>query len=87
MKSPAKPVWGATYRLLNDFSGYTMGKRDEYFMENHSDKKDRPDIRDFFMNLSGPMPLGKKISLLFRNNAVKIIKRQDCCGHPGEPGC
>ena len=56
-------------------------------MENHSDKKDRPDIRDFFTNLSGSMPLGKKISLLFRNNVVKIIKRQNCCGHPGEPGC
>jgi hypothetical protein len=34
-----------------------------------------------------PMPLGKKISLLLRNNIVKIKNRQDCCGHPGEPGC
>jgi hypothetical protein len=56
-------------------------------MKNHSGKKDRPDIRDFFTNLSVPMPLGKKISLLLRNNIVKIKNRQECCGHPGEPGC
>jgi hypothetical protein len=56
-------------------------------MEEHSGKKDRPGIRDFFTNLSGPMPFGKKLSLLIRNNAAKIKNRQDCCGHPGEPGC
>lgn len=56
-------------------------------MGNHSGKKDRPGIREFLTNLSGPMPLGKKISLLLRNNAVKIKNRRDCCGHPGEPGC
>jgi hypothetical protein len=54
-------------------------------MHDHSHK--RPSIRDFLTNLSGPMPLGRKISLLIRNNATKIKKRQDCCGHPGEPGC
>jgi hypothetical protein len=58
-----------------------------FFMENHSDKKNRPAIGDFLTNLSAPMPLGKKISLLLRNNLVKIKNRQDCCGHPGEPGC
>ena len=56
-------------------------------MENHSGKKDRPSIRDFLTNLSGPMPFWEKVSLLLRNNAVKIKKRQDCCGHAGEPGC
>jgi len=56
-------------------------------MENHSGKKDRPSIRDFLTNLSGPMPFWEKVSLLLRNNAVKIKNRQDCCGHPGEPGC
>ena len=29
----------------------------------------------------------KKFYLAFRNNAVKITKRQSCCSHPGEPGC
>jgi hypothetical protein len=56
-------------------------------MDRHEQRKKRPDIRDFFSNLSGPMPLKEKISLLLRNNAIKIRKQQDCCGHPGEPGC
>ena len=56
-------------------------------MENHSGKKDRPGIRDFFTNLSVPMTFREKISLLLRNSLVKIKNRQDCCGHPGEPGC
>lgn len=50
-------------------------------------EKRRPSIGDFFTNLSGPQPLSKKIRLLLRNNAIKIRNRQDCCGHPGEPGC
>ncbi|MFH1652307.1 MAG: hypothetical protein ABID87_09455 [Chloroflexota bacterium] len=41
----------------------------------------------FLTNLSAPMPWRRKIYLLFRNNLIKIRKRQDCCGHPGEPGC
>jgi hypothetical protein len=41
----------------------------------------------FFTNLRAPMPLRRKIYLLFRNNWIKISKRQPCCGHPGEPGC
>jgi hypothetical protein len=56
-------------------------------MEDHLHKKKRPSIRDFFSNLSGPMPLREKLSLLLRNNAIKIRDRRDCCGHPGEPGC
>ena len=56
-------------------------------MKGHGDKKGRPSIGDFFSNLSGPMPLKDKISLLLRNNAIKIKNRQECCGHPGEPGC
>ncbi len=43
--------------------------------------------RAFFSNLSAPMPWRRKIHLLLRNNAIKIWKRQHCCGHPGEPGC
>jgi hypothetical protein len=56
-------------------------------MDAHEGKKRRPSIRKFFTNLSGPMSLRSKISLLLRNNAIKIQKQQDCCGHPGEPGC
>jgi hypothetical protein len=55
--------------------------------EHGGDKKAKPSIRDFFTNLSGPRPLSEKIALLIRNNALKIKNRQECCGHPGEPGC
>ncbi len=47
----------------------------------------RPSARAFFTNLSVPMPFWRKVRLLLRNNAIKIAKGQDCCGHPGEPGC
>jgi hypothetical protein len=46
-----------------------------------------PSIKEFFTNMSVSMPLHRKLYLVFRNNAIKIIKRQSCCGHPGEPGC
>jgi hypothetical protein len=51
------------------------------------DTKYRPNPKDFLANLAGPMPLGKKIVLLFRNNLYKIRHGENCCGHPGEPGC
>jgi len=44
-------------------------------------------LRDVFTNMSVPMPLHRKLYLVFRNNAIKVIKMQSCCGHPGEPGC
>jgi hypothetical protein len=44
-------------------------------------------IKAFFTNMSVPMPLYKKLYLVFRNNMIKIVKRQSCCGHHGEPGC
>lgn len=46
-----------------------------------------PNIRAFFTNMSVNMPLHKKLYLVFRNNMIKIIKRQSCCGHHGQPGC
>jgi len=52
-----------------------------------SDKKVRPDAKSFLTNMSGTMPLRKKIGLLFRNNLHKIQHGKNCCGHPGEPGC
>jgi len=38
-----------------------------------------PSLRAFFTNMSVPMPLHRKFYLLFRNNLIKIIKRQGCC--------
>jgi hypothetical protein len=51
------------------------------------DDHERPSIGAVLSNLSGPRPLSEKIRLLIRNNAIKIRNRQNCCGHPGEPGC
>jgi hypothetical protein len=44
--------------LPDDFPGYTMKIKGTIFMKNYSGKKDRLSMRDFFMNLLGPMPLG-----------------------------
>jgi hypothetical protein len=38
-------------------------------------------------NLRVPMPLGRKLKLISRNVGIRIVHRQTCCGHPGEPGC
>jgi hypothetical protein len=46
-----------------------------------------PTLRAFITNMSAPMPFHRKAYLLLRNNLIKIVKRQNCCGHPGEPGC
>jgi len=50
-------------------------------------KKKKPNVKDVATNLSKPMPLIKKITLLIRNNANKLFNFKNCCGHPGEPGC
>jgi hypothetical protein len=44
-------------------------------------------IGEYLTNLRAPMPLPRKIKLLLRNISIRIIKRQACCGHEGEPGC
>ena len=46
-----------------------------------------PDVRAFFSNMAVPMPLHRKLWLVARNSLIKLVKRQTCCGHPGEPGC
>ena len=46
-----------------------------------------PNMKAVFTNMSVPMPLHKKLRLVFRNNLIKIRKRQSCCDHYGEPGC
>lgn len=49
--------------------------------------KTRPSPRAFFTNLAGPEPWARKLRLLLRNNWLKLQTLQNCCGHPGEPGC
>lgn len=51
------------------------------------EEKTRPSPRAFFTNLAGPEPLTRKLRLLLRNNWLKLKYLQNCCGHPGEPGC
>jgi hypothetical protein len=51
------------------------------------EEKTRPSPRDFFTNLQGPGAWTEKLRLLARNNWLKLINLQNCCGHPGEPGC
>ena len=47
----------------------------------------RPSLGDFLTNLDQPMPLGVKLRKLTRNLWRRVALRQNCCGHPGEPGC
>lgn len=47
----------------------------------------RPSAKAFISNLKVQMTFKKKARLFVRNNIIKILKRQNCCGHPGEPGC
>jgi hypothetical protein len=44
-----------------------------------------PDI--FLSNMRQPGPLGWKLRRLLANTAIKVTRRQRCCGHAGEPGC
>jgi len=44
-------------------------------------------LREVLTNLSQPMPLPEKLSKLVRNAWARVVRRQRCCGHPGEPGC
>jgi hypothetical protein len=46
-----------------------------------------PSLRASFHNLAAPMPLSKKLRLLWQNNLYKVRHHTNCCGHPGEPGC
>ncbi|MBK9711775.1 MAG: hypothetical protein IPO81_10680 [Kouleothrix sp.] len=47
----------------------------------------RPSIGDFLTNLDQPMPLPEKLAKLTRNLWRRVVLRQNCCGHDGEPGC
>ena len=47
----------------------------------------RPSISDFLTNMNQPMPLTEKLSKLTRNLWLRVVLRQNCCGHEDEPGC
>jgi hypothetical protein len=47
----------------------------------------RPSAKDFLTNMNQPMPPREKWGKLASNLWRRIALRQDCCGHPGEPGC
>lgn len=61
------------------------GKTDDH-AKSDSPKK-RPSLRAVFTNMKVKMPLHRKLYLVFRNNGMKIWRRQNCCGHLGQPGC
>lgn len=52
-----------------------------------SERDDRPSPRAFARNLRAEMPLGRKVWLIARNSARKLLRLRNCCGNPGEPGC
>jgi hypothetical protein len=49
--------------------------------------ENRPDVKTVMDNLRKPMSIAKKIGLVIKNSALKIIRFKSCCGYPGEPGC
>jgi len=49
--------------------------------------KRHPSMKAVLTNMKVKMPLHRKLYLVFRNNSIKVWRRQSCCGHLGEPGC
>jgi hypothetical protein len=48
----------------------------------------RERIRDFFTNWQGSdLPVLPRIGLTLRNRTRAFLSREQCCGHPGQPGC
>ena len=44
-------------------------------------------IRNFIVNWQKPIPFVTKCQMLIRNETIKLVRREACCGHHGEPGC
>jgi hypothetical protein len=63
------------------------GKGDTHDHANGDSHRRRPSMKAVFTNMKVKMPLHRKLYLVFRNNGIKIWRRQSCCGHLGEPGC
>jgi hypothetical protein len=51
------------------------------------DHPGRPSPRKYMRNLTQPLPLGTKLRYIARNLWIRASRLQDCCGHPGQPGC
>lgn len=49
--------------------------------------REKPDMRAVVRNLKKPVPFRRKVGLIVKNSLIKITRFQNCCGHPGEPGC
>ena len=44
--------------------------------------------RNFFTNWRvSDLPFPTKLGLTFRNRLKATFSREQCCGHPGQPGC
>jgi hypothetical protein len=54
---------------------------------NNDKEKPWGSIRKASANLLSPIPPSKKIQKFSRNVWIRLVQRQLCCGHPGEPGC
>jgi hypothetical protein len=53
-----------------------------------SDQRPGPSPSAFARNLAEyPAGPGRKALLLVRNMCLRVVKVQECCDHPGEPGC
>ncbi len=50
-------------------------------------KQRRGTLDEALTNLQAPPPLPRKVWVIARNLWRRVILRQNCCGHPGEPGC
>lgn len=45
-------------------------------------------LRDYLRNVrESELPLSRRLALIVRNYGRRIVLRQACCGHDGEPGC
>jgi hypothetical protein len=49
--------------------------------------EEAPNLAAARENWRQPGPLGWKLRRLVANNFTKLMRRQHCCGRPGEPGC
>jgi hypothetical protein len=48
----------------------------------------RPSLGAMLSNWSTyEAPLATKLRMVVSNNWTKLRHRQNCCGHPGQPGC
>jgi hypothetical protein len=53
----------------------------------HTPEESQPTPSALWANLRQPGPLVWKIRRTLVNTATKVVHRQSCCGHDGEPGC